>query len=109
MAQQMLGFVGLGNLGLPMVANLVERSWCVQVHDLDPDRVRQATDAGQSVVVVEHDQRVIAQSDHVIDMGPGAGAKGGRIIAQGAPAQIAAADGSATGAELRKVAQPVPV
>ncbi|WP_299304338.1 excinuclease ABC subunit UvrA [uncultured Brachybacterium sp.] len=83
------------------------------LHPADVDllvrELNRLVDAGQSVVVVEHDQRVIAQSDHVIDMGPGAGAKGGRIIAQGAPAQIAAADGSATGAELRKVAQPVPV
>ena len=41
-----IGFVGLGNLGLPMVANLAERSWDVLVHDPDPDRVTRAADAG---------------------------------------------------------------
>ncbi|MGP9683212.1 hypothetical protein [Brachybacterium sp. AOP3-A1-3] len=74
--------------------------------DLLVSELNRLVDAGQSVVVVEHDQRVIAQSDHVIDMGPGAGDKGGRIIAQGAPAEILEAPDSATGAELRKVAHP---
>lgn len=74
--------------------------------DLLVGELNRLVDGGQSVVVVEHDQRVIAQSDHVIDMGPGAGDKGGRIIARGAPAEILEAPDSATGAELRKVARP---
>lgn len=74
--------------------------------DLLVGELNRLVDAGQTVVVVEHDQRVIAQSDHVIDMGPGAGDKGGRIVAQGTPAQILAADASVTGSELRKVARP---
>jgi excinuclease ABC subunit A len=41
------------------------------------------------VVVVEHDMDVIAESDWVIDIGPGAGAKGGTIVAQGTPADVA--------------------
>jgi excinuclease ABC subunit A len=45
--------------------------------------------AGNTVVVVEHDMDVIAESDWVIDIGPGAGAKGGTIVAQGTPADVA--------------------
>ena len=58
-------------------------------------------DAGQTVIVVEHDMRVIAQADRVIEMGPGAGDDGGSIIADAAPAELAERD-SATGRELRK-------
>jgi excinuclease ABC subunit A len=46
-------------------------------------------DAGNTVVVVEHDMRVVAASDWVIDMGPGAGDQGGGIVARGTPAEIA--------------------
>jgi excinuclease ABC subunit A len=46
-------------------------------------------DAGNTVVVVEHDMRIVAASDWVIDMGPGAGAQGGRVVASGAPEKIA--------------------
>ncbi|GAA1487129.1 excinuclease ABC subunit UvrA [Brachybacterium fresconis] len=72
--------------------------------DLLVTELNRLVDAGQTVVVVEHDQRVIAHSDHVIDLGPGAGDKGGRIIAQGAPATIAATAESVTGAELDRSA-----
>jgi excinuclease ABC subunit A len=47
-------------------------------------------DAGNTVVVVEHDMRVVSHSDHVIDVGPGAGDEGGRIVVTGTPAQVAA-------------------
>jgi excinuclease ABC subunit A len=46
-------------------------------------------DAGNTVVVVEHDMRVVAASDWVIDMGPGAGDRGGQIVARGTPEEIA--------------------
>lgn len=46
MAQPLIGFVGLGNLGLPMAANLVQQGWTVLAHDSDPGRRRLATDAG---------------------------------------------------------------
>ena len=46
MAQPLIGFVGLGNLGLPMAANLVQRGWVVLAHDSDPARRRLAADAG---------------------------------------------------------------
>ena len=53
-------------------------------------------DAGNTVIVVEHDMRVIAGSDWVIDMGPGAGDEGGRVVAAGPPAAIAATRESRT-------------
>jgi excinuclease ABC subunit A len=59
-------------------------------------------DAGNTVVVVEHDMDVIAQSDWVIDVGPGAGDEGGRIVAQGTPAEVARAKGSRTAPYLAR-------
>jgi excinuclease ABC subunit A len=59
-------------------------------------------DAGNTVVVVEHDLDIIAEADWVIDMGPEAGAGGGRIIAQSAPQQLAKRPGrSHTGVALK--------
>ena len=56
-------------------------------------------DAGQTVIVVEHDVSVIAQADRVIEMGPGAGAEGGQVVASGTPAELAKCD-TATGKVL---------
>ncbi|MEU1091368.1 excinuclease ABC subunit UvrA [Streptomyces sp. NPDC005892] len=53
-------------------------------------------DAGGTVVVVEHDMAVVAGADHVIDMGPGGGEEGGRIVAAGTPAEVARAAASRT-------------
>ncbi len=50
-------------------------------------------DAGSTVVVVEHDMAVVAGADHVVDLGPGGGDGGGRIVAAGTPAEVAAAGG----------------
>lgn len=64
-------------------------------------------DAGHTVVVVEHDMGVVAGADHVIDLGPGGGADGGRIVAAGTPAEVAAAPGSRTARYLaRRRGQP---
>jgi excinuclease ABC A subunit len=57
--------------------------------------------AGNSVIVIEHNLEVIAAADWVIDMGPGGGAEGGRILAAGRPEDIAADPGSITGPYLR--------
>ena len=57
---------------------------------------------GATVVVIEHDLDMIANADHLIDMGPGGGAAGGRIIATGTPSDVAAADASATGRYLHE-------
>ncbi|MFF8602474.1 ATP-binding cassette domain-containing protein [Streptomyces sp. NPDC015232] len=53
-------------------------------------------DAGHTVVVVEHDMDVVASADRVLDLGPGGGAEGGRIVAEGTPAEVARAAGSRT-------------
>jgi excinuclease ABC subunit A len=53
------------------------------------------------VVVIEHNLDVIAAADWVVDMGPDAGAQGGRIVAMGPPADVAASPDSPTGAYLR--------
>ena len=54
-------------------------------------------DHGATVVVIEHDLDVIRNADYVIDMGPGGGDAGGRIVACGTPGQIAACPSSITG------------
>jgi excinuclease ABC subunit A len=58
-------------------------------------------DRGNTVVVVEHDEPIIRASDHVVDLGPGAGPHGGRVVAAGSPAAVARASGSVTGLWLR--------
>ncbi|RAS67171.1 hypothetical protein C8D87_103510 [Lentzea atacamensis] len=52
-------------------------------------------------MVIEHDLDLIANADHVIDLGPGDGAAGGRIIATGSPGRIAGVPDSVTGRYLR--------
>ncbi|MBZ4020434.1 excinuclease ABC subunit UvrA [Streptomyces purpurogeneiscleroticus] len=59
-------------------------------------------DAGNTVIVVEHDMGVVAGADHVIDLGPGGGADGGRIVASGPPAEVAAAQDSCTAPYLAR-------
>ncbi len=65
-------------------------------------------DAGNTVIVVEHDMSVIAASDWVIDMGPGAGEEGGRIVATGPPAEVARSKESRTAKYLGRVRAPSP-
>jgi excinuclease ABC subunit A len=64
------------------------------------EALRRLVDLGNSVIVVEHDRDAILAADHVIDMGPGAGLRGGNIVAQGTPAQITADPKSITGPYL---------
>jgi len=66
----------------------------VQLHGL--------VDAGNTVVVVEHDMRVVADSDWMIDVGPGAGDQGGRIVAEGAPRDVAVAGVGVTARYLQQ-------
>jgi excinuclease ABC subunit A len=63
-------------------------------------------DAGHTVVVVEHDMQVIAASDWVIDIGPGAGAEGGRVVASGVPADVARSGDSRTAPYLSRMLAP---
>jgi excinuclease UvrABC ATPase subunit len=57
-------------------------------------------DSGKTVLVIEHHQAVMAHADWIIDLGPGAGHDGGRVVAQGTPAEVAAQAGTLTGAHL---------
>src|SRR5690349_23482566 len=76
------------------------------LHPADVDRLlrqlQQLVDAGNTVIVVEHDMRVIASSDWVIDMGPGAGEEGGQIVVAGSPALVANHRRSRTAAYLKR-------
>ncbi|SEP50725.1 excinuclease ABC subunit A [Rhodospirillales bacterium URHD0017] len=74
------------------------------LHPVDVERLvlqlQSLVVAGNSVVVVEHDMGVVAGSDWVIDIGPGAGEDGGKVVAAGVPAAVAGATGSVTGRYL---------
>lgn len=76
------------------------------LHPSDVERLlvqlNKLTDAGNTVVVVEHDMRVISTSDYVIDMGPGAGDDGGTVVAVGAPEEICKSKKSKTAFYLKK-------
>ncbi|EPH46155.1 excinuclease ABC subunit UvrA [Streptomyces aurantiacus] len=65
-------------------------------------RLHELVDAGHSVVVVEHDMAVVGGADWVVDLGPGGGAAGGRVVAAGAPADVAGVAGSRTGPYLAR-------
>ena len=85
----------------------------IGLHQRDNDRLletlKRLRDMGNTVIVVEHDEDAIRTADHVVDMGPGAGEHGGRIIASGTPVDIAACRDSLTGAYLsRRRSIPLP-
>ena len=65
------------------------------------DLLGQLVDKGNTVVVIEHNMDVIKCADHIIDMGPEGGAKGGQVVAEGTPEKIAKAKGSYTGKYLK--------
>ncbi len=64
------------------------------------DTLHRLRDLGNTVIVVEHDEEAIRQADHVVDLGPGAGVHGGRVVAEGRPADIEASPTSLTGQYL---------
>ena len=76
----------------------------IGLHQRDNERLlgtlKRLRDLGNTVIVVEHDEEAIRAADHVVDLGPGAGAHGGRVVSQGTPAQIEADPASLTGAYL---------
>ena len=76
----------------------------IGLHPLDVQTLmnvfRHLIDNGATVIVIEHDLDVIRQADYLVDMGPGGGVQGGRIVAAGAPAEIAANKESITGKYL---------
>ncbi len=69
--------------------------------------LQRLVDAGNSVVVIEHNLDVIKTSDRIIDMGPEGGEEGGQLMAAGTPEEIAAVENSYTGHFLRSLARPV--
>ena len=76
----------------------------IGLHQRDNDRLirtlRHLSDIGNTVIVVEHDEDMIRHADYVIDIGPGPGVHGGRVVAEGTPAEIEANPDSLTGAFL---------
>jgi len=76
----------------------------IGLHQRDNERLvgtlRHLRDIGNSVIVVEHDEDMIRAADHCIDMGPGAGVHGGRVLAQGTPQQLEQHPDSLTGQYL---------
>ena len=62
--------------------------------------LKRLRDLGNTVIVVEHDEESIREADYVVDLGPGAGAHGGQVVAHGTPAQVEASEGSLTGQYL---------
>jgi len=80
------------------------------------DSLHRLVDRGDTVVVIEHNLHVIAEADHIVDLGPGGGEEGGRVVASGTPEQVmakaaargeavsdgAAASGSLTGLHLKR-------
>jgi excinuclease ABC subunit A len=85
----------------------------IGLHQRDNDRLlttlKNLRDAGNTVLVVEHDEDAIREADYVFDMGPGAGVHGGKVVSHGTPAHVAADQNSMTGLYLsgqRKIAVP---
>ncbi len=78
----------------------------IGLHQRDNERLigtlMHLRDLGNSVLVVEHDEDMIWAADHVVDMGPGAGVHGGRVMAQGTPQDVAANPDSLTGQYLAR-------
>ncbi|MDX9843316.1 MAG: excinuclease ABC subunit UvrA [Aquabacterium sp.] len=78
----------------------------IGLHQRDNDRLigtlQHLRNLGNSVLVVEHDEDMIRAADHVVDMGPGAGVHGGRVLAQGTPEEVQANPESITGRYLAR-------
>ncbi|WP_205660781.1 hypothetical protein [Amycolatopsis vastitatis] len=83
----------------------------VGLHPLDVrvllDVLQRLTARGATVVVIEHDLDMIANADHVIDLGPGGGAEGGSVVAVGPPEDLAGTTGSLTAQYLQRHLQAV--
>ena len=77
----------------------------IGLHQRDNNRListlKRLRDLGNSVIVVEHDEETIRTSDHVLDIGPGAGIHGGKVVAQGSPKEIEHSSDSLTGQYLK--------
>ena len=65
--------------------------------------LQRLVDTGNTVVIIEHHLDVIKNADHIIDLGPGAGDRGGYVVATGTPEEVAGEDDSATGQYLARI------
>lgn len=77
------------------------------VHRLT-DILQRLVEAGNTVVVIEHNLDVIKIADYIIDLGPEGGSNGGYIVAQGTPEEIIRVENSHTGRFLKRILSPVP-
>jgi excinuclease ABC subunit A len=64
--------------------------------------IQRLTDQGNTVIMIEHNMDVLLQADHIIDLGPEGGDRGGRVLAAGTPEQVASCSGSYTGTYIRE-------
>ncbi|MDF1815111.1 MAG: excinuclease ABC subunit UvrA [Verrucomicrobiales bacterium] len=87
----------------------------IGLHQSDNEKLiatlKNLRDAGNTVIIVEHDEETMREADHLIDIGPGAGEEGGRLLSQGTPAEVIGDENSITGAWLsgdRKIEIPTP-
>src|SRR5207253_5617717 len=83
------------------------------LHFADVEKLLQVlhrlVEAGNTVIVIEHNLDVIKTADHIVDLGPEGGLRGGKVIATGTPEEIAAVDGSATGEYVARVLRGEPL
>ena len=79
----------------------------IGLHEIEKENliriIRRLVDTGNTVVAVEHDENFMREADYIIDMGPEGGDRGGTVIAQGTPEEIAKAAGSYTGIYVKKM------
>jgi excinuclease ABC subunit A len=96
------GCLGAGLIGVGYILD----EPTIGLHPRDTERLLETLatlrNQGNSLLVVEHDLDVMARADHLIDLGPGAGREGGRVVAQGTPAEVMRDGHSVTGRFLRE-------
>lgn len=105
--QRLLLAKRLSEAGAPSALQIVLDEPTAGLHGSDTERLLalfdRLVDQHATIIVIEHNQRVIAHADHVIDIGPGAGHDGGTVVYQGPPRGLLSAPGSVTGAYLRSL------
>jgi excinuclease ABC subunit A len=85
---RLAGLLGSGLTELTVLLDEPTRGLHPSEVDAMLEALAEMRDAGNTVIVVEHDPLVIGSADHIVDMGPGAGIQGGEVVAQGTPAEV---------------------